>query len=157
MKKSIKNYFMGLLFKVYEPLVLRFEKGRAVYMWRRGIRLADAMYQEIGAPRVYLFFDTKHRVWAPMTYQPNRLHKPSLRMFRRMGKARGVAKIQNVEDMKEYSFYYTASKWGAVGCDIDNRTRQEKLEKWITYYLYYLSPLMRKCQEYRRAASSSRR
>ena len=156
MKKSIKKTVLNALFAVYEPVISRIEKFRATMMWRNGVRQCVAMYKEIGSPRVYLFYDSKHQVWAPMTYEPNRLHKPSLRMFRRMGKARGISKIQNVDGMKYYSFYYTPSKWGALGCDEDNQVRTEKLAKWVAYYMVYLSPAMRKCQEYRRAASGSR-
>ena len=156
MKKSIKKSLMGLLFAVYEPVMTRIEKFRATMMWRNGVSQCVAMYKEIGSPRVYLFYDNKHQVWSPMTYEPNKKMKPSLRMFRRMGKAHGIAKIQNVEDMKRYSFYYTPSKWGALGCDEDNRVRTEKLTLWIAYYMTHISTAMRKCREYRRAASDSR-
>lgn len=157
MKKSIKYSVLNVLFAVYEPVITRIEKFRATMMWRDGVKQCVKMYKEIGSPRVYLFYDTKHMVWAPMTYEPNKAMKPSLRIFRRMGKARGVSKIQNVDDMKRYSFYYTPSKWGALGCDEDNRLKAEKLTKWIAYYTTHLSVPMRKCQEYRREASGSRR
>ena len=157
MKKTIKHSFLRILFAIYEPVITRIEKFRATMMWRDGVKQCVAMYKEIGSPRVYLFYDTKHMVWAPMTYEPNKLMKPSLRIFRRMGKARGVSKIKNVDDMKEYSFYYTPSKWGALGCDVDNQVRTEKLAKWVAYYMTRLSPAMRKCQEFRREASGSRR
>lgn len=152
MKKSIKRSFTDLLFAIYEPVISRIEKFRAAAMWRDGVRQCVKMYKEIGSPRVYLFYDTKHMVWAPMTYEPNKLMKPSLRIFRRMGKARGVSRIRNVEDMKHYAFYYTPSKWGALGCEEDNQLRTEKLAKWIAYYMLYLSEPMRKCREYRRSA-----
>lgn len=157
MNKNVKHYFLNIVFAAYEPVITRIEKFRASMMWRDGVRQCIAMYKEIGAPRVYLFYDTKHMVWAPMTYEPNKLMKPSLRMFRRMGKARGVSKIRNVEDMKSYSFYYTPSKWGALGCDEDNRIRTEKLAKWMAYYTTHLSEPMRKCREYRRKVRDCRR
>ena len=157
MKKSVKYSFLNILFAIYEPVISRIEKFRATLMWRNGVKQCIAMYKEIGAPRVYLFYDTKHMLWAPMTYEPNKLMKPSLRIFRRMGKARGVSKIQNIEDMKHYSFYYTPSKWGALGCDTDNQLRAEKLAKWVAYYMTHLSPAMRKCQEYRREAKGCQR
>lgn len=155
MKKSIKYSVLRTLFAVYEPVITRIEKYRAAMMWRDGVRQCVKMYKELGSPRVYLFYDAKHMVWAPMTYEPNKGMKPSLRMLRRMGKARGVARINGVEGMKEYSYYYTPSKWGALGCDEDNRVRTEKLALWMAYYMTHLSEPMRKCREFRLSASSS--
>lgn len=152
MKKNIKKTVLKAAFAIYEPVITRVEKFRAAYMWKRGVRLCKAMYEEIGAPRVYLFYDTKHMVWAPMTYKSNKKHKPSLQMFRRMGKARGVSKISNEKHMMDYAFYYTASKWGAKGCDDDNTLKKEKLSLWIAYYMTHLSEPMRKCREFRRSA-----
>ena len=157
MKKSIKRKFTDAAFSIYEPVISRIEKFRAARMWREGVKQCVKMYKELASPRVYLFFDAKHMVWAPMTYEPNKAMKPSLRMLRRMGKARGVSKIQGPEDMKEFSYYYTPSKWGALGCDEDNRVRTEKLAKWIAYYMTHLSEPMRKCREYRQSASGCRR
>ena len=148
MKKSIKRSITNALFRIYLPVITRIEKFRATMMWRDGVKQCLAMYNDLASPRVYLFFDSKHMVWAPMTYEPNKKYKPSLRILRRMGKARGVSKIQNVEDMKEFSYYYTPSKWGALGCAEDNRVRTEKLSKWIAYYMTYLSEPMQKCREY---------
>lgn len=157
MKKNIKYSVLNILFAIYEPVITRIEKFRATLMWREGVKQCIAMYKEIGSPRVYLFYDDNHKVWSPMTYEPNKAMKPSLRMLRRMGKARGIAKVKNVDDMKEFSFYYTPSKWGALGCDEDNRVRTEKLAKWIAYYMVRLSEPMRKCREYRQSASGSAR
>ena len=148
MKKSIKRSITNALFRIYLPVITRIEKFRATMMWRDGVKQCIAMYKDLASPRVYLFFDSKHMVWAPMTYEPNKKYKPSLRILRRMGKARGVSKIQNVEDMKEFSYYYTPSKWGALGCAEDNRVRTEKLSKWIAYYMTHLSEPMQKCREY---------
>ena len=154
MKKSIKRKFTDAAFSIYLPVISRIEKFRAARMWREGVKQCIEMYKELASPRVYLFFDAKHMVWAPMTYEPNKGMKPSLRMLRRMGKARGVSKIQGPEDMKEFSYYYTPSKWGALGCDEDNRVRTEKLAKWIAYYMTHLSEPMRKCQEFRSSAKA---
>ena len=148
MKKSIKRSITNALFRIYLPVITRIEKFRATMMWRDGVKQCIAMYKDLASPRVYLFFDSKHMVWAPMTYEPNKKYKPSLRILRRMGKARGVSKIQNVEDMKEFSYYYTPSKWGALGCAEDNQVRTEKLSKWIAYYMTHLSEPMQKCREY---------
>lgn len=156
MKKTVKRKVTDVLFNIYEPLISRVEKFRATMMWREGVRQCIKMYKELGSPRVYLFFDAKHMVWSPMTYEPNKGMKPSLRMLRRMGKARGVSRVTGVTGMKEFSFYYTPSKWGALGCEEDNRVRTEKLTKWIAYYMTHLSEPMRKCREYRQSASSCR-
>jgi len=153
---KIKEKFIGAFFKVYEPVMLRVEKLRAVRMWRAGVKECIKMYKELGSPRVYLFYDIKHSVWSPMTYEPNKAYKLSLRMLRRMGKVRGMASIKNVEDMKAASFYYTPSKWGALGCAEDNKIRAEKLGKWVDYYISSLSEPMRKCQEYRQRAAKRR-
>lgn len=154
MKKSIEKRVTGLLFRMYYPVMVRMEKYRAVRMWRDGVRQCEKMYKELGSPRVYLFYDAKHMVWAPMTYEPNKKMQPSLRQLRIMGKMRGSQHVKNVNDAKRYSFYYTPSKWGALGCEEDNRVRTEKLKQWTTYYLYSLSEPMRKCLEYRRQAAA---
>ncbi len=152
MQKSFKHSILNILFAIYEPVISRVEKFRAARMWRDGVRQCVNMYKELGSPRVYLFYDTKHMVWAPMTYEPNKGMKPSLRVLRRMGKAAGVSRIRGPQDMKDFSFYYTPSKWGALGCDEDNRVRTEKLAKWIAYYMTHLSEPMQKCRKYRQSA-----
>jgi len=152
MKKTFKKSILRFLFAIYEPVITRIEKYRATMLWRKGVAQCIAMYKELGSPRVYLFYDSKHMVWAPMTYEPNKGLKPSLRVLRRMGKANGVARISGVKEMKEFSFYYTPSKWGALGCDEDNKVRTEKLSKWIVYYMTKLSEPMQKCREFRLSA-----
>lgn len=149
MKQSIKQKLTEMGFRMYYPVMLRMEKYRAAKMWREGVRQCEKMYKELGSPRVYLFFDAKHMVWAPMTYEPNKKMQPSLRQLRIMGKMHGSERVKDVGDMKKFSYYYTPSKWGALGCKEDNRVRAEKLGKWITYYLNSLSEPMRKCREYR--------
>lgn len=149
MKTGIKQFFKGMLFSIYEPYVIRKEKIKATRMWREGVKLCEKMWKELNGPRVYLFFDSKHMVWAPMTYDPNKKFKPSLRQLRWMGKMRGSERITSVEDMKRFSYYYTPSKWGAIGCKHDNKVRQKKLELWLTYYMQSLSEPMQKCRAYR--------
>ena len=144
------------MFRIYEPVITRLEKFKAARMWRDGVRQCEKMYRDIGSPRVYLFYDTKHEVWAPMTYEPNKQFKISLKMLRRMGKVKGMQKIENVDDMKAAAFYYTPSKWGALGCREDNQVRTEKLKKWVSYYMEHLSEPMRKCREYRRLLEDRR-
>ena len=153
---KLKDRFTDAMFRIYEPVIIRLEKLKAARMWRDGVRQCEKTYKEIGAPRVYLFYDTKHSVWAPMTYEPNKSFKISLKMLRRMGKVKGMQKIENVDDMKAAAFYYTPSKWGALGCREDNLVRTEKLKKWIIYYMESLSEPMRKCREYRQQLAGRR-
>lgn len=156
MKLKIKYFVLDNLFKVYYPLMLRKEKMKAASMWRDGVRLCKKMQKELVTPRVYLFFDANHMVWSPMTYEPNKKFKPSVRQLRIMGKMHGSEKIRNVEDMKRYSFYYTDSKWGAKGCHEENALRTEKLGLWITYYLGSLSDTMKKLRDYRQGFEERR-
>jgi hypothetical protein len=153
---KLKDLITNCLFKAYYPYIIRKEKFVAVRMWRKGVKQCEKMYNELGSPRVYLFFDRKHMVWAPMTYEPNKQLKPSFKVLRRMGKMHGMHKIQNVEDMKNASYYYTPSKWGAIGCDEDNRVRTEKLAQWLSYYLNFVSEPMRKCHLYLRRQARRR-
>lgn len=149
MKNSIKYAVLDVLFKMYEPFIIRKEKMKAARMWRDGVKQCKKMKKEVGSPRVYLYFDANHMIWAPATYEKNKACKPSIRLLRVMGKWHGSEKIRNVEDAKMYSYYYTESTWGARGCDEENRLRTEKLAKWISYYLNRLSVPMKKCRDYR--------
>ena len=157
MKKSIKYLLLDRLFELYEPFAVRLEKLRAARMWREGVRQCEQMYRELHGPRVYLFFDANRMVWSPMTYEANKQHRPALRVLRYMGKMHGSEKVQGVADMKRFSYYYTPSKWGALGCREDNRVREYKLRQWITYYMKSLSEPMRKCRDYRQGYESRRR
>lgn len=150
MAKKIKTFFTDSLYRLYYPFIIRKEKFAATKMWREGVKQCEKMYKEIGSPRVYLFFDRKHMVWAPMTYEPNKKYQPSFKVFRRLGKMHGTHNIRNVEDMKNASYYYTPSKWGALGCEEDNQVRTQKLKQWVFYYLTRLSEPLRKMNEYQR-------
>jgi len=148
---NIKTFFTDSLYRVYRPFAIRKEKLAATRLWKEGVKQAEDMYKELGSPRIYLFFDRKHMVWAPMTYEENKLLKPSFKVLRRMGKMHGLHKIRTVTDMKSVCYYYTPSKWGALGCDEDNRLRVQKLGKWVYYYLTRLSEPMKKMAEYQKA------
>lgn len=148
---KIKQRIKDIAFRAYCQYIVRKEKLKAARMWREGVGLAVKMYKEIGSPRVYLFFDRKHMVWAPMTYEPNKQMKPSFKVLRRMGKMHGMHTLHDVEDMKRACYYYTPSRWGALGCDEDNRVREEKLKLWMNYYMLRLSEPMRKVRDYRQA------
>ena len=148
---KVKQLIKDALFRIYYPYIVRKEKYVATKMWHEGVRQCEKMYQEIGAPRVYLLFDRKHMVWSPMTYRPNKKLKPAFILLRRMGKMHGMQSIRNAEDMKRVSYYYTPSKWGALGCDEDNQVREEKLKQWINYYMLRLSEPMRKVRDYQQS------
>lgn len=152
----IKEKLTDALLVVYEPVAVRWEKMKAARMWRDGVKQCEKMYRELKGPRVYLFFDANHMVWSPMTYEPNKQYKPALRQLRVMGKMHGSEKVQGVSDMKRYSYYYTPSKWGALGCDEDNKVRARKLQQWITYYMARLSEPMRKIRDYRQRKASKK-
>lgn len=149
MKAIFKTTILDTMFRVYYPLCLRMERAKAVRLWHQGVKGAKQMYQEIGAPRVYLFFDAQHQVWAPMTYEDNKKMKPAMRRLRIMGKVKGTNLPASVDDMKEKSFYYTASKWGAKAVEDTPGLKEQKLKLWMDYYLQKLSVPMAKCREYR--------
>ena len=157
MKQSVKYSVLDVLFAIYEPVILRIEKMKAAAMWREGVKECEKMKKEVGTPRVYLYFDAKHMVWAPMTYERNKVYAPSLRQMRVMGKMHGSEKAKNVEDAMRYSYYYTGSKWGARSCDAENRLRTDKLAKWTAYYINSLSEPMKKCRDYRLKREQQRR
>lgn len=145
---KVKDFITDCLFKVYYPVIVRKEKFVGTRMWQQGVKECEKMYKELRSPRVYLLYDAKHMVWAPMTYEPNKQFKPSFKILRRMGKMHGMHKIKDITDMKAVSYYYTPSKWGALGCDEDNQVRSEKLAMWLNYYMSRLSEPMRKCRQY---------
>ena len=61
---------------------------KAATWWRDGVKQCEKMYKELGSPRVYLFFDTQHMVFAPMTYEPNKQLRPALKQLSQ-GEERG--------------------------------------------------------------------
>lgn len=146
----MKQRFLYLFSFLYLPVILRVEKLRATILWRRGVRDCKRMARELNGPRVYLFYDSQHHVFSPMTRGDNRLGKPSIKRLRSMGKMHGANIPSTVEQCKQRSFYYTPSRWGARGC-CDNRLRAAKLALWVQYYLYNLSEPMMKCLSFRQA------
>lgn len=157
MDNKLKSKITHTLFRLYYPFCYHIEKFCAVRMYRSGVKQCVKMYKEIGSPRVYLFYDTKHSVWAPMTYEDNKKYKPSLKRMRAMGKVHGAGALNSVERMKERSFYYTPSKWGALGSDEDKALQKQKMQTWVDYYLLKLSEPMQKCRSYLQGYHSTRR
>lgn len=150
MKQSYSNLLRKMLIAIYQPIVTRIELFRATRMWQKGVKATIAKYKECGAPRFYMLYDQSHKDWAIMTYDPNRKCMLAYRRLVQMGKWKATRYFKNVEDIKDASYYYTPSKWGANGCDADNKVRTTKLKNWQEYYMYRVSTLMFKLRIYKK-------
>lgn len=150
MKQSYSNLLRKMLIAIYQPIVTRIELFRATRMWQKGVKATIAKYKECGAPRFYMLYDKSHRDWAIMTYDPNRKCMLAYRKLVQMGKWKATRYFKNVEDIKAASYYYTPSKWGAIGCDADNKVRTTKLKNWQEYYMFRVSTLMFKLRIYKK-------
>ena len=150
MKQSYSNLLRKMLIAIYQPIVTRIELFRATRMWQKGVKATIAKYKECGAPRFYMLYDQSHKVFAIMTYDPNRKYMLAYRRLVQMGKWKATRYFKNVEDIKAASYYYTPSKWGAIGCDADNKVRAKKLKQWQEYYMYRVSTLMFKLRIYKK-------
>lgn len=150
MKQSYSNPLRKMLIAIYQPIVTRIELFRATHMWQKGVKATIAKYKECGAPRFYMLYDQSHKDWAIMTYDPNRKCMLAYRKLVQMGKWKATRYFKNVEDIKAASYYYTPSKWGAIGCDADNKVRTTKLKNWQEYYMYRVSTLMFKLRLYKK-------
>ena len=150
MKQSYSNPLRKMLIAIYQPIVTRIELFRATRMWQKGVKATIAKYKECGAPRFYMLYDQSHKDWAIMTYDPNRKCMLAYRKLVQMGKWKATRYFKNVEDIKAASYYYTPSKWGAIGCDADNKVRTTKLKNWQEYYMYRVSTLMLKLRIYKK-------
>jgi hypothetical protein len=150
MKQSYSNLLRKMLIAIYQPIVTRIELFRATRMWQKGVKATIDKYKECGAPRFYMLYDQSHKDWAIMTYDPNRKCMLAYRKLVQMGKWKATRYFKNVEDIKAASYYYTPSKWGAIGCDADNKVRTTKLKNWQEYYMYRVSTLMFKLRIYKK-------
>lgn len=150
MKQSYSNPLRKMLIAIYQPIVTRIELFRATRMWQKGVKATIAKYKECGAPRFYMLYDQSHKDWAIMTYDPNRKCMLAYRKLVQLGKWKATRYFKNVEDIKAASYYYTPSKWGAIGCDADNKVRTTKLKNWQEYYMYRVSTLMFKLRLYKK-------
>lgn len=150
MKQSYSNLLRKMLIDIYQPIVTRIELFRATRMWQKGVKATIAKYKECGAPRFYMLYDQSHKDWAIMTYDPNRKCMLAYRKLVQMGKWKATRYFKNVDDIKAASYYYTPSKWGAQGCDADNKVRTTKLKNWQEYYMYRVSTLMLKLRIYKK-------
>lgn len=150
MKKVYQNHLRKMLIAIYQPVITRFELIRSTRMWQKGVKATLAKYQEGGAPRFYMLYDQSHKDWAIMTYDPNRKQLLAYRRLVQLGKWKATRYFHNVEDIKAASYYYTPSKWGAIGCDADNKVRAKKLKQWQEYYMYRVSVPMEKLRSYKK-------
>lgn len=150
MKQSYSNPLRKMLIAIYQPIITRIELFRATRMWQKGVKATIAKYKECGAPRFYMLYDQSHKDWAIMTYDPNRKCMLAYRKLVQMGKWKATRYFKNVEDIKAASYYYTPSKWGAIGCDADNKVRTTKLKNWQEYYMYRVSTHMFKLRLYKK-------
>lgn len=150
MKKVYQNHLRKMLIAIYQPLITRIELFRSTRMWQKGVKATLAKYQEGGAPRFYMLYDQSHKDWAIMTYDPNRKQLLAYRRLVQLGKWKATRYFHNVEDIKAASYYYTPSKWGAIGCDADNKVRAKKLKQWQEYYMYRVSVQMEKLRSYKK-------
>lgn len=150
MKQIYSNLLRKMLIAIYQPIVTRIELFRATRMWQKGVKATIAKYKECGAPRFYMLYDQSHKDWAIMTYDPNRKCMLAYRRLVQMGKWKATRYFKNVEDIKAASYYYTPSKWGAIGCDADNKVRTTKLKNWQEYYMFRVSTLMFKLRIYKK-------
>ena len=150
MKKVYQNHLRKMLIAIYQPVITRIELFRSTRMWQKGVKATLAKYQEGGAPRFYMLYDQSHKDWAIMTYDPNRKDMLAYRRLVQLGKWKATRYFHNVEDIKAASYYYTPSKWGAIGCDDDNKVRTKKLKQWQEYYMYRVSVPMEKIRSYKK-------
>lgn len=150
MKKVYQNHLRKMLIAIYQPVITRIELLRSTRMWQKGVKATLAKYQEGGAPRFYMLYDQSHKDWAIMTYDPNRKDMLAYRRLVQLGKWKATRYFHNVEDIKAASYYYTPSKWGAIGCDDDNKVRAKKLKQWQDYYMYRVSVQMEKLRSYKK-------
>lgn len=150
MKQSYQNQLRKVAIAIYQPIVTRIELFRSTRMWRKGVNATLEKYREGGAPRFYMLYDQSHKDWAIMTFDPNRKNMLAYRRLVQLGKWKATRYFKNVKDIKAASFYYTPSRWGAVGCDADNRVRAQKLRQWQEYYMWRVSEPMEKLRSYKK-------
>lgn len=150
MKKVYQNHLRKMLIAIYQPVITRIELFRSTRMWQKGVKATLAKYKKGGAPRFYMLYDQSHKDWAIMTYDPNRKGMLAYRRLVQLGKWKATRYFKNVKDIKAASYYYTPSKWGAIGCDADNKVRAKKLKQWQDYYMYRVSVPMEKLRSYKK-------
>ena len=149
MKKEIKKKLRKAFYNCYKPYIVRKEKIKATILWRRGVRDCNREFRRLNGPRFYLWFDENTMSFVPMTMNPSvKGESVSMSELQRTHKIKARRKMK-IEDMKRECFYYTPSRWGAIGCSDDNALRVEKYHKWLRFYMSHLSLPIRKLNAYR--------
>lgn len=144
MNIKIKKNLQKVFLTIYRPIIVRREKLKATIMWRKGVKECIKAYKETKGPRFYLWFDSNTMTFFPVTLHERAKHDTiSLSRLITMGKLKAKRR-PTVNDVKRECFYYTPSRWGAIGCDSDNALRMQKYKKWLSYYMTELSEPMRK-------------
>jgi len=148
MKQKIKKTARKILVATYRPFIVRKEKFKATRMWRKGVKECIKAYEVTRGPRFYMWFDEHSMRFFPVTLEERpKGDTISMRLLQRTGKIRAKRRME-VDDMKRECFYYTPSRWGAIGCESDNRLRIEKYNKWLRFYMGKLSEPMRKLNQF---------
>lgn len=147
MNVKYSNRLRRLVLRLYYPVIVRIERYRAVRMWRKGVKICQAEHERVKRPRVYLFYNIKENKWMPLVYDRRR-DAVSIKQLIVMGKIH-VKHTPSVAEMKEESFYYTSSAWGAHGT-YENDLRAKKLAQWIAFYLGAVSAPMQKVYQFRK-------
>lgn len=149
MKSKIKHFFRSIFFAVWKFYVIRREKFIATRMWKRGVKECIEAYKTINGPRFYLWFDSSTFTFLPIVYEHRRKEDAISMKYLIASRKIRARKHMTVEDMKRECFYYTPSKWGAIGCESDNRLRVKKYHEWINYYMATLSESMKKVRAFK--------
>lgn len=146
---NIKKKLRAALLAVYKPYIVRKEKFIATRMWKQGVKECIEAYKETKGPRFYLWFDRNSFQFIPIVYECRRKGDAIAMKYLIRSRKVKVRKEMTVEDMKRECFYYTPSKWGAIGCDSDNKLRLRKYAEWINYYMTELSEPMKKVRAFK--------
>lgn len=148
MNVKIKKTLRQILVAIYKPYIVRKEKFIATRMWRKGVKETIKAYKELNGPRFYMWFDRSTFSFMPIVYE----YRPkgdaiAMRYLQATHKIKAKRQMK-VEDMKRECFYYTPSRWGAIGCESDNRLRLQKYNEWMQYYMTKLSEPMQKLRQF---------
>lgn len=146
---TIKQRIRALMLAVYKPYIVRKEKMIATRMWKRGVKECIAEYKRVNGPRFYLWFDRNSFQFIPIVYEQRPKGDAIAMKYLIRSRKVKIRREMKVEDMKRECFYYTPSRWGAIGCDSDNKLRLKKYAEWINYYMTELSESMKKVRAFK--------
>lgn len=148
MNAKFKTKARKLFLAIYKPYIIRREKLKATRMWRKGVKECIEAAKETKGPRFYLWFDENSFSFFPLVLEERKKDDAiSMRYLQRTQKIKARRRM-TAELMKQECFYYTSSKYGAIGCDADNRLRIAKYHQWLNFYMNRLSEPMRKLRQF---------